>query len=352
MNALLRLAPLLLCLLLPGGVVRAADVGDLFEAAVPVSGQGAAERSRAVQEGFRQVLVKASGQRAVLALPALQPELGKGDALLGSFKYESQPRPGGSAPLLLRLSFHPASVRAILNRAAAPVWGASRPPVYLWVVREGAGGRSLLGFGTSAADALLEAAGVRGLPALLPAAGDAPVADPLVATVPSTVADAAARAGARVVLAASVAGNGGRHRAVGVLSVEGTAERIEATGPDENAALRELVQVAADRLGARYAMVARPDQLQAVRLRVAGVGSLEEHAALERWLAGLPLVKDLVLVEVGPRERVFMLTLAGSIERLRQAMATDGRLAVRGDPVVEDATTVIEAGWVPATAAP
>ncbi len=349
MNALLRLAPLLLCLCLPGVAARAADVGGLFDAAVPVSGQGAGERARAVQEGFRQVLVKASGQRSVLALPALQAELGKGDALLGSFKYESQPRPGGSAPLLLRLSFHPASVRAILNRAGAPVWGASRPPVYLWVVREGGGGRSLLGFGTPAADVLLEAAGARGLPALLPAAGEVPVTDAPLATVPPAVADAATRAGARAVLAAAVTGNGGRHRAAGVLSIEGVAERIEAAGADEGAALRELVQVAADRLGARYAMVARPDQLQAVRLRVAGIGSLEDHAALERWLAGLPLVKDLVLVEVGPRERVFMLTLAGSIERFRQAMATDGRLTVGGEPVVEDTTTVIEAGWTTAT---
>lgn len=336
MNRIAALALLLPALLL-GVPVPAAEVSGLYEALVPVGGQSAGERARAVTEGFRQVLVKVSGQRSVLALPALQAELARADSLLGSFSYEAPlAHPPGQAqdPVLgalrIRLKFDPASVRAALLRARAPVWGASRPPVHLWVVRGDAGG-NLLAMGTAQADTLIDAAALRGLPAVLPSPGD--IEGP---------------ASARVALLATLTPAAGRVRVAGVLRIDGSNEPVEAAGADEYAALRALVDVAADQLGARYALVARTDQLKGLRLRVAGVRTLEAHAALEAWLAGLPVVKDVTLEGIGGDRVTFVLMLAGEPGRVVQAMTADGRFSAIGSPVEDGSALVLEATFGPA----
>ena len=256
MTSLLRSLFLLAVLLVPAiQALHAAEVDGLYEARVAVASQSAGDRARAVGEGFRQVLVKVSGQRSVLAAPAVQADLGKGESLLGSYRYETAvPRVPGQAEmaaqgtLFIRLAFDPASVRAILNRAGAPVWGASRPPVYLWLVREGAQGGTLFALGTPQADLLLEAASLRGLPAVIPPPGDTAGADTMTAGVPTFIREAAARAGAKLVLAASLSGAAGRVKGSGALSVDGIVEHLEASGADDAAVIRELVADAADRV--------------------------------------------------------------------------------------------------------
>ncbi len=354
MSVLLRFLLLPVLCLLALQPLRATEVEGLYEARVPVGSQSAADRARAISEGFRQVLIKVSGQRSVLASPAVQAALGKGESLLGSYRYESaiasasgQPEARGQGFLFIRLSFDPAGVRATLNRAGAPVWGASRPPLYLWLVREGVQGGTLFSLGTPQADLLLDVAAQRGLPTVLPPPGTATGSDAIVTGVPALIREAATRAGARLVLAASLGSSGGGVRASGVLSVDGAVERLEAVAKDEVAAIRELFADAADRLGGRYAVVARQDQMLTVRLRVTGVRSLAMHAGLERWLGTLPLVRDLVvegiLHEAAGEQIDYSLTLAGATDRLLQAMAADGRFASIGTPVVDGTTITIAA---------
>ncbi|MFZ5723114.1 MAG: DUF2066 domain-containing protein [Pseudomonadota bacterium] len=331
MSRLLRALPLLF-LALAAVPSPAAEVGGLYEALVPVSGQSAAERSRAVGEGLRQVLVKVAGQRSVLALPAIQPELRKGDSLLGSFRYEAPAqRPAGQAvdPLLsglrLRLEFDPAGVRAVLNRAGAPIWSDSRPPVHVWVVRGETAG-TLLALGTVQADTLIDAVGERGLPAVLPSPGD---------TQPP--------AGARIALLATLAPAGGRPHINGVLRIDGVGETLEVVAADEFTALRELVAQAADRLGARYAVAPRADQARLLRLRVTGIAGLEAYAGLERWLSGLPLVKEATLETLSAEGATLLLLLAGEPSRLVQAMGADGRFAEIGTPIADGTLQTLDA---------
>jgi hypothetical protein len=348
MNVSLPRVLLLISCLLPAGGAFAVEVTGLFEAAVPVANQGASERAKATAEGFRQVLVKASGQRAVLLNAAVQQELGKAESLLGSYRYESAraESPAGTDAATvprIRLKFDPGSVLGVLNRGGAPVWSASRPMVYLWVFREAAA-PSLFALGTPQADVLLDAAGERGLPVAVPAPGDVP--GPSGVIPPQSVVDAAARVGAKVVLAAGVGpvpGQPGKFRAMGVLRVEGSDERLDAVGADESAALRELVAVAADLVGGRYAVVARKDQVTTVRFRVDGVVNLAAWAALERWLNSQPLLRDAVVARVDASGTEYTLTLAGELERLLQALRADGRFTGVGVPVTEAGITRVSA---------
>lgn len=322
-------ALLFLWVALYAGPSAAVEVGGLFEALVPVSDQSTVERKRAVGEGFRQVLVKVAGQRSVLSLPAIRAELSRGDALLGSFRYEGRAARGGDAresTLQLRLEFDPAGVRGLLNRAAAPVWSGDRPPVHLWVVRGGDGNGTLATLGTPQADTLLDAAAVRGLSVVLPAPGD-------------TVAPA----GARVAVLATLASVAGQPHINGVLQIEGAGDSLEVSAASDDAALQELVQLAADRLGARYAASARSDQAKILRLRVAGVGSLTAWADLQRWLAGQPLVREANLESLAGSQATLVLVLAGDPARLVQLMRADGRFARIGGVVAEGNLYALEA---------
>lgn len=308
----------------------AVEVAGLFEAAVPVANQGAGERKRAVAEGFRQVLVKASGQRAVLSNPAVQQELGKAESLLGSWRYETAKRESGAGPATaeasprIRLAFDAGSVLGVLNRAGAPVWSASRPQVFLWVTREGPVA-TVFALGTTQAEALVDMAAQRGVPVVVPPPGAVPVA--VTEGTPVVVASMAARAGAQVVLAARLSAAAGKVRATGFLKQEGAEQRLEVTAAGEEEALLELLAAAADHLGGLYGAVARQDQVNAVRLRVDGVATLADWAALERWLLSQPLVRDATIATLDPEGTDYVLVLAGDLERLLQAMRGDGRFS-------------------------
>lgn len=322
----IRAVALLLSLLSGiAAVAHGAQVDGLYEADVPVSGQSAAERQVAITEGLRQVLVKASGQRSVLSLPGIAGELKTASTLLSSWRYEAVPaQPGNgtaAAPLRLRLNFDGRGVRAILNRAGAPVWSGSRPVVFLSVGRQAGTVREPFVPGTRQADILLAAAGERGLPVALSAAAEA-----LPAAVTPAVLDEARRLGARGVLAASLSGTGNRWLAAGQLVFDGQQEPIEGRGITEAGALQELVFVAADRLGARLAVVASADALQSVRVDVTGIGNLSGHAQLARWLRGLPLVRDLQVQALAGERVSYDLVVAGDPEVLRGLVADDGRL--------------------------
>jgi hypothetical protein len=320
----------------------AVEVGGLFEATVPVANQGAAERARATTEGFRQVLVKASGHRAVLANPAVQPELSKAAALLGSYRYETQRAESGPPGTRIRLSFDAASVLGVLNRAGAPVWSANRPLVYLWTFRE-ATSPTVFALGSPQVDALLDAAGQRGLPVSVPSPGDAPVVAGAIP--PPAVVDAAGRVGARVIVAAAVGPQpGGKFRALGVMRMDdGKDERIEAVATDEASVLTELVGQAADALASRFGAVARRDQVVAVSVKIEGVRDLAGWAGIERWIASQPLVKDAVLVSLDPNGTEFALVLAGEPERLLRAMQADARFSGVSPPVQDGAVMRITA---------
>lgn len=315
----------------------AVEVAGLFEAAVPVANQGAGERKRAVAEGFRQVLVKASGQRAVLSNPAVQQELGKAESLLGSWRYETVKREPGAGPVAatpeasprIRLAFDAGSVLGVLNRAGAPVWSASRPQVFLWVTREGPAA-TVFALGTTQAEALVDMAGQRGLPVVVPPPGAVPVA--VAEGTPVVVSGMAARAGAQVVLAARLSAAAGKVRATGFLKQESAEQCLEVTAAGEEEALRELLAAAADHLGGLYGAVARQDQVNTVRLRVDGVATLADWAALERWLLSQPLVRDAVIATLDPEGTDYVLVLAGDIDRLMQAMRGDGRFSQVGAP--------------------
>ena len=136
--------------LLPVLAPRGADattVTDLLVATVPVADQSDAERERGFRAGLGQVVVKLTGQRAVLGdagvpeLVATAPQLverynyvqapGSGSQSESESESESEPEVADKPNFLLQVKFAAAPVDAALRRLHVPLWPAQRPQLLL-----------------------------------------------------------------------------------------------------------------------------------------------------------------------------------------------------------------------------
>jgi len=146
----------------------AAQVDDLYTAEAELADAGAGARAEAFSSALSQVLVKVTGQTAVVEQQA--------EIFPDAAVYAQQYRKTGRNRL--RVSFDPEAIRQRLDAAGLPIWGAERPTMLVWLaIDEGQGRRSLLSAGNTPdaisdadeyRDALISTAEARGLPLLLP----------------------------------------------------------------------------------------------------------------------------------------------------------------------------------------
>ncbi len=160
---------LCLILLMSTALPAAAQtIKHLYQAEVPVNGRGQAVRAKALQQALKHVLMKLSGQREWLQRPEVRKQLTQADPLVQGYVYESRPQAPGALPQsVLVVNFHPADVRAFMQRLHIPLWSADRPLVLVWLALASEGLASQEDQ-PHLFDALLKAAEQRGLPVLLP----------------------------------------------------------------------------------------------------------------------------------------------------------------------------------------
>lgn len=178
----------LLSLLLAMAMIAPTVAGtiDAGRVSLPVEDRSAGQRTEALTEGLRQVLVRLTGMRDPESSPAVAALL-EADPSRWVLQYSYQERdpdvtkdqsPGGEAggeaerepPLLLGASYDVSGLSARLAEAGAPVWGTGRPSVLLWIVDQGAARGEFIGRDDrgEVVEVLLRTAGDRGLPLLLP----------------------------------------------------------------------------------------------------------------------------------------------------------------------------------------
>ena len=149
--------------------VEAAVVPWLYDVEVPVASQ--AERQRAARAGLRELLVRITGMAELPANPEIQAALREPEKYYGRFEFSMRSQPGHSQAsgdvdndvpeqMVVALHYEPATVLALLRRAALPVWGADRPTVLAWVAVEQDRLRRIVSAGSD--DGLVAAVRARG----------------------------------------------------------------------------------------------------------------------------------------------------------------------------------------------
>lgn len=152
---------------------------NLYQAAVPVTSQEAAERAKAMQLGLAEVLVRMSGTPAVLEAPKVQASMGNAPRFVNQFQYRllveqdsaEQTETAEQPAEELVMTFVPQVIKQLLRDAGEPFWPANRPSVLLWLVEDHPEfGKQFIGdvSDNPVFKSILATARLRGLPLILP----------------------------------------------------------------------------------------------------------------------------------------------------------------------------------------
>ncbi len=337
----------LLCITLLVGVVVAAEIEDLYEAQVPVTGQAEAERLRALGDAFGAVLVKVSGRRDITAQPDVAAALQRPMSYVQQYLYTPLP-PADDSPYTesMRVRFDARAVDALVQRAGVPFWGRERPATLFWVAVDEGERRYLL-----AADdpddvraALMDESRRRGLPALFPLLdledrGRVSFTD-VWGNFRSVIAEASARYQVAAIAVGRVLLEGDdRWSARWSLYHEGMEDHWSVPATEPRAAIAEGIDAIADTLAGRYARSSQAGGGAYADMIVAGIGSLAAYRRAMRYLERLDQVRELTVVAVEDDRAVFRLRIDGDAETLIRTIAFGKTLVAapleRGSAIAE-----------------
>ncbi len=341
MNALRRCL-LLLCLSfsllpLPGAAV---PVEGLYSAEVPVEDTAEEARAAAIRRALAQVLVKLTGDPAVVRRQEAKRLLSRAQKLLLEFGYRQEAGEEGRQWLWARFD-GPVMERA-LRDAGLPLWGRERPAVLVWLAREIGGQRELVAPGTEGWYPILQQrASSLGIPLVVPRVDGQDrsrlTAADILAGFEEPLRQASERYRSQVVAALGVVQVGpGLWEAQVRLQDGEYHEQSSVPADSPEVALEEAMDWMASQLAARYARVARHEYEGRVELLVRGLHDGRQYAEVLGYLQGLDGVSRvtpqrlendsvtlLVLVRGGARALSSQIALG----RVLEAEAGDGTLS-------------------------
>lgn len=164
------------------GAALAAEVADLYQAKVLVTGQRPETRLPALERGLADVLVKLSGDPDILGDPAAAGPMRKAEAYVDSFRYRDlmegipvhDEQGTRDRPYELTIDFAPRKIDGVLRQLGRESWTGARPRLAVLLAVEFDEVTYLLaadgGRGRDQRESLATAAWKYGLPIVLPTA--------------------------------------------------------------------------------------------------------------------------------------------------------------------------------------
>jgi len=316
-------------------LVEAKPVSDLYRAQVPVTNQGDAERNRALREGLGKVLVKVTGNSAVLSRPDIAELLSQASSLVTEYGYVELPPPGGDGEPGTAMSVHysAAAVDRLVRQKQLQIWPADRPELLVWmVVDTPAGGKQFVSSEEQIEllSLLSRAMRERGAPLLVPLLdlgdrarlGEADVWN----FNAEKLAEAAERYSSPTWMAVRLyQSSTGKWRGARLLQTEG-GNTLESLVADSAPQLIDgLVAEAIDRLASEYAFTPQSTAQQLI-LNIEGVDTYQAFNEITDYLMSLELVSKLVVDYVDGERLGLSLSVEGDIPLLLDALRRDSRL--------------------------
>ena len=357
---------LILSLLMHVPELRAGEVLDLYEAEVPVIGQGSTQRRAAIREAFSKVLVKVTGNRAILSetqqLSRLQREASR---YVQQYRYKVIASPvqeiaeseeavteetgtpeqvaetaeEAEPDRLLWVRFDARAVNRMLRNQGLPIWGKARPAVVVWLGVEQAGERQFLQPEATpdVVQAMEESASARGVPVMLPLMDLEDRMQLSISDLWGNFSDTIQRASGRYAADATLAGRaialGDQEWVVEWTLLQGDyAESWQTTGASLPELSRQGIEVLSDHLAEQFAPLASDDSLLQLQVEVVGIDSLAGFNRTMQYLKSLVIVEQVAPYSVDAASGVFLVHLRGGPEVLEQEI----RLGSVLEPLQED----------------
>ncbi len=315
---------------------RAAAQG-IYEAEVPVNGQGESERNTGFARALSQVLGKLSGERSAAARPGIGQEMRRAKEFISGYDYRQDEgvsatgAPTYKTTLIVR--FDRDKVDALASTLGVPIWPQPRPKPVLWLAIDdgkGAGARLVGVPQRNVAKPVTLRAVERGYQLGLPAGGAAEQA--AVGAIWRGDTAAIARLSTRYSPPMQLIGKLYRAKEgwtadwifvdrgkilINKSVTEGNANRAMASGAD----------VAADALSRKYARRSAVGPAGSYRVMFTGIDSAEDYIRLSAYLQQQPLVKRITPLRAAGNTAEFQLELATGVSGLKQMVERDGVIA-------------------------
>ncbi len=323
---------------------RAAAQG-VYEAEVPVNGQGAGERNSGFARALSQVLGKLSGERNAAARPGIGQEMRRASEFVSGYDYRQDEGVSATGAPTFRTTlivrFDREKVDAMAGTLGVPIWPQPRPKPVLWLaIDDGKGGGArLVGLSQSnVAKPVTQRATERGYRIGLPAGGAAEQA--AVGAIWRGDNAAIARLSARYSPPMQLIGKLYRAKEGWtadwtfldrgkVLATRKVAER------DANRAMASGADVAADAMSRKYAKRSAVGPAGSYRVMFTGIDSTEDYIRLSAYLQKQPLVKRITPLRAAGNTAEFQLELATGVSGLKRMAERDGVIAGgEGEPPV------------------
>lgn len=331
-RALMTISLLLLAATAPDA--GAVEVTALYTAQVPYDASVADGREHAYLEALVSVLSRVSGS-AIADDPFMVEQLFPDPA-----QYVLQFRRGADDTLWV--SFDGRAIESTLRAAGQPIWGSERPLTLIWLaVDHGQGQREIVAADEETEknglersidrdsllrERVLEAANRRGLPVVFPLMDTEDRAlisfSDIWGGFDDALLDASKRYDVNSILVGRIRGASSQRNRWSYYF--GGAQRSW-TGTPET-----VVGQVADLLAAELA-IGGDAALATVRLRIAGIDSVDAYGNVEKILSNLGLINSYRIVEVDNDSIVYRVDAHGGADRLRRALSFNGLIEQRDD---------------------
>ena len=329
---------------------------DLYRIELPAQSQSSAERQRLIRRGLTGLFVRLTGDdQAVARYPQLRSSLDQAPRYLASFNYFDREEPAGlrgdpgqpvdlAEQSYIELVFNGEAVNQLLSRAGAPLWGAVRPELLVWLVEQTRDQRAVVNPETQPlrSQQLEQSAKRRGIPLI----------QPLLDLEERSRIDAEAlwqrdwptisRASQRYQPAAILVGKLGRGSTASSLGAQPNSGRwlgqwqllhrgqtfsASYQGEDIDAFFARGLALAASQFASEYAVQGQGAGLQTRRvIRVSGVESQADYVALSGLLNRASALNAVQLQRIEGNQCWFSFESSAQRQQLDSLLTLDARL--------------------------
>ena len=328
-------------------VANGAIINDLYDAKIEVANQSQVVRERAIQQAFRQVLIKVSGQSNLLSSEQVSTKLSEAIRFMHAYSYEMQDQ-----QLLVQVNFDPERVEKMLRSSGIPVWDKRRPDTLIWLATEEGGSyqRNIV-HGYKYTELLKltdQSASVRGIKLIHPL-WDLDDLEKLSlydlwGGFTQQIMIASERYEAEVVFSARLYQEGDntldnststkRWNGDWIMFDNGGVATGQVSAAQQDDLVQSLIDALADNLSEKYALDLTKLDPNAAKsqIKITNVDSLVKYVQVLKFLNSLSVVSSASLVQQKGPEAIFHLSLLGDINDLSNAFALDNKI----QPVLND----------------
>ena len=331
----------LACLIVFSYAASGAIINDLYDARIEVADQSQLVRERAIQQAFRQVLIKVSGQSNLLSNQQVSTKLSEAIRFMHAYSYEMQEQ-----QLFVKVDFDQKRVEKMLRSSGVPIWDKRRPDTLIWLASEETGGsqRRIVN-GDEYYDLIHlteQSASARGIKLIHPLwdlddFGKLSLYD-LWGGFSQQIIMASERYDAEIVFSArlyqerdSKLGNtdiSNIWNADWIIVDNGNMVSGQETAASQEVLVELLIDMLADDLASKYAIDLTKLDPEAAKsqIKITNVDSLVKYVQVLKFLNSLSVVSSASLVQQKGPEAIFQLRLLGDINDLSNALALDNKI--------------------------